>query len=40
MKKNLKNEILVKQSFSKVKNIVSSIVKNTIQMCGGGGVKI
>ena len=37
MKKNLKNEILGKQSFSKIKIIVNSIVKNTIQMFTGGG---
>ena len=38
MKKNLKNKTLVKHSFSKVKNIVKSIVENTIQMYMGGGV--
>ena len=35
MIKNLKNEILVKQSFSKVKNNIESIVNTTIQMWGG-----
>ena len=41
MKKNLKNEILGKQSFSKVQNIVKSIANTTIQMfMGGGGIKV
>ena len=37
MLKNLKNEILVKQSFSKVKNNIESIVDNTIHALRGGG---
>ena len=37
MKKKLKNEILVKQSFSKVKNIVECIVNTTIHALRGGG---
>ena len=41
MNKNLKNEILVKQSFSKVKNnIVNSIVNTTIHALRWGGVRI
>ena len=40
MNKNIKNEILVKQSFSKVQNIVSSITNTTKQMCMGGGIKV
>ena len=36
MKKNLKNKILEKQSFSKVKMIVNSILKNAIQTFTGG----
>ena len=36
MKKKLKNEILVKQSFSKVKNIVECIVNTTIHALRGG----
>ena len=38
MNKNLKNEILGKQSFSKIKINIESIVKNTIQMFTGGGI--
>ena len=37
MKKNMKKEILVKQSFSKIKSVVECIAENAIQMCRGGG---